>query len=77
MAVVTWLEQHGIQRDRCLAVGFGDMKPVANNSTDEGRAENRRTEFHIAEVSGKPFMGRDPAGGGQVAAGQAPPAAKK
>lgn len=77
MAVVTWLEQHGLHRDRCLAVGFGDTKPVANNSTEEGRAENRRTEFHIAEVGGKPFMGRDPSGGGQVAAGQAPPAAKK
>lgn len=77
MSVVGWLEQHGIHRDRCLAVGFGDTKPVANNATKEGQAENRRTEFHIAEVSGKPFMGRDPSGGGEVAAGQTPPAAKK
>lgn len=77
MAVVGWLEQHGIPKDRCLAVGFGDTKPVANNASEEGRAENRRTEFHIAEVSGKPFMGRDPSGGGEVAPGQAPPAAKK
>lgn len=76
MSVVTWLEERGIPRERALAVGFGDTKPIANNSTEEGRAENRRTEFHIAEVAGKPFMGRDPAGGGQVAAGQPPPATR-
>lgn len=74
LAIVDWLEQHGIPRDRLLAVGFGDTKPVANNATEEGRAQNRRTEFHIAEVGGKPFMGRDPTGGGQVAPGQKPPA---
>lgn len=77
MAIVEWLEQHGIPRDRSLAVGFGDTKPVANNATEEGRAENRRTEFHIAEVGGKPFMGRDPSGGGEIAPGQKAPAAKQ
>jgi len=77
LAIVDWLEQHGIPRDRSLAVGFGDTKPVANNATDEGRAQNRRTEFHIAEVGGKPFMGRDPSGGGEVAPGQKAPAAKQ
>ena len=44
---------------RCLAVGFGDAKPIANNAADDGRAQNRRTEFHIAEIDTKPFLNRD------------------
>ena len=31
-----------------------------------GRAENRRTEFHVAEVDGRPYLGKDPTGGGLV-----------
>ncbi|HKQ68069.1 MAG TPA: OmpA family protein, partial [Polyangiaceae bacterium] len=78
-SVVQWLADHGIAKERLLAVGFGDGKPIADNKTEDGKAQNRRTEFHIAEVGGKPFMGRDETGGGTVAPGQAPvtvPAAK-
>jgi OOP family OmpA-OmpF porin len=71
-AVVTWLSDHGIPKERCLAVGFGDSKPIADNKTDDGKAQNRRTEFHLAEIDGKPFLGRDETGGGTVSAGQAP-----
>ena len=68
-----WLADHGINKDRCLAVGFGDKKPIADNKTDDGKAQNRRTEFHIAEIAGKPFLKRDETGGGDVAPGQAAP----
>jgi OOP family OmpA-OmpF porin len=79
MAVAKWLADHGIPRDRCLAVGFGGTKPAADNKTEEGRAQNRRIEFYIAEIAGKPYMGRDETGGGQPAPGQAapPPSAAK
>ena len=70
-SVVQWLSDHGIPKERCLAVGFGDKKPIASNATDDGKAQNRRTEFHIAEILSKPFMRRDETGGGQVAPGQA------
>ena len=76
-AVVKWLSDHGVNKDRLLAVGFGDTKPIKDNSTDDGRAQNRRTEFHLAEIEGKAFMGRDETGGGQVAPGQAPVPPKK
>jgi OOP family OmpA-OmpF porin len=72
-AVVKWLSDHGINKDRCLAVGFGDSKPIADNKTEDGKAQNRRTEFHIAEIEGKPFLNRDETGGGVMAAGQTPP----
>jgi len=71
LSVVQWLADHGINKDRCLAVGFGDKKPIADNKTDDGKAQNRRTEFHIAEIGGKPFLKRDETGGGDVAPGQA------
>jgi len=76
LAVVQWLADHGIPKERCLAVGFGDSKPIADNKTEDGRAQNRRTEFHLAEIAGKPFLGKDETGGGTVAPGQAPVPAK-
>jgi outer membrane protein OmpA-like peptidoglycan-associated protein len=41
-AVKGWLVGHGIDGSRLSARGLGDMKPVAENTTDEGRAKNRR-----------------------------------
>ena len=73
MAVVNWMAAHGMSKDRFLAVGFGDTKPIADNKTDDGKAQNRRTEFHLAEVEGKPFLGRDETAGGTMAEGQTPP----
>jgi OmpA-OmpF porin, OOP family len=44
-AVVAWLTAHGIAKDRLTAQGFADTKPVEDNSTEEGRAKNRRVEL--------------------------------
>jgi lipid-binding SYLF domain-containing protein len=44
-AVVHWLADHGIDRSRLSAKGYGDARPVASNSTPEGRAKNRRVEL--------------------------------
>jgi OOP family OmpA-OmpF porin len=51
---------------RLIAVGFGESKPLGPNELDVGRAENRRTEFHVAEVDGRPYLGKDTTGGGLV-----------
>ncbi len=41
------LAARGISRGRLKSHGFGEMKPVDTNATDEGRQRNRRVEFHI------------------------------
>ncbi|MBP7166340.1 MAG: OmpA family protein, partial [Bacteroidia bacterium] len=46
-AVMDYLLTKGIPADRITYKGFGDLKPIASNDTDEGRAQNRRTEFTI------------------------------
>ena len=44
-AIVAKLVEMGISADRLTAVGKGQSTPIADNSTDEGRAKNRRVEF--------------------------------
>jgi len=44
-AVVAWLTSHGIPASRLKAKGWGQTKPVADNSTDDGKAKNRRVEL--------------------------------
>lgn len=46
-AVYEYLVQKGISQDRIIARGYGFEKPVASNETEEGRAQNRRTELKI------------------------------
>ncbi len=46
-AVRTYLERKGISGHRMTAEGFGKMKPIADNNTDQGRAMNRRVELHV------------------------------
>jgi len=46
-AVVNHLVNKGIDPDRLSAKGYGDTMPVADNSTEEGRGKNRRTEFTV------------------------------
>ncbi len=53
-SVVKWLVEHGIERERLRSQGFGLERPIADNDTEEGRQTNRRVEFHIEMVDGKP-----------------------
>jgi outer membrane protein OmpA-like peptidoglycan-associated protein len=50
LAVRKYLESKGVQSNRLESVGFGETKPIDTNRTLEGRARNRRVEFHIVEA---------------------------
>ncbi len=41
------VNQYGIETDRVATVGYGESRPVADNSTDAGRAINRRVEAAV------------------------------
>ena len=46
-AVVTYLLSKQIPAARLSFKGFGASKPIADNSTDTGKAQNRRTELQV------------------------------
>lgn len=46
-AVVNYLITKGIDASRLQYKGYGSARPVADNSTEEGRSQNRRTELTI------------------------------
>jgi outer membrane protein OmpA-like peptidoglycan-associated protein len=44
-AVKNWLISKGIEAGRISAAGYGEENPIADNTTKEGKAKNRRIEF--------------------------------
>ncbi|OGR13720.1 MAG: hypothetical protein A2341_05815 [Deltaproteobacteria bacterium RIFOXYB12_FULL_58_9] len=61
---------NGVQAERLIAEGFGPEKPIASNSSNRGREQNRRVEFVIVELSS---IGKDVSEGQKdVKAGQPP-----
>jgi OOP family OmpA-OmpF porin len=51
-AVKEYLLKHGMidtQKDMVMTKGYGEDKPIADNSTEKGRFENRRVEILILE----------------------------
>jgi outer membrane protein OmpA-like peptidoglycan-associated protein len=47
--VVGELISLGVQPDRLEAQGYGDQHPVADNSTEEGRTQNRRISMRVTQ----------------------------
>ena len=46
-SVESYLESQGISSSRITSRGFGSKQPIASNSTEAGRAQNRRVEIAI------------------------------
>jgi outer membrane protein OmpA-like peptidoglycan-associated protein len=45
--VSAYLRNHGVASSRINTKGYGESAPVADNNTDDGRAQNRRVTFLI------------------------------
>jgi outer membrane protein OmpA-like peptidoglycan-associated protein len=52
MNVSSVLLSGGVIRERLVATGYGESRPIADNSTDYGRARNRRVEVYISAFQG-------------------------
>jgi outer membrane protein OmpA-like peptidoglycan-associated protein len=51
-AVKRYLVSRGISANRLSSDGFGATKPIADNSTEDGKIRNRRIEIHATASSG-------------------------
>lgn len=49
-AVGNYLMSRGLMRDRFIITGAGESRPVANNSTESGRSQNRRVEITLVPL---------------------------
>jgi len=62
-AVAVYLFEHGIEPVRIESKGWGEQRPLVTGragKTNDGRAKNRRVEFHIIEVNGQPHSPEKP-----------------
>lgn len=67
LAVGRWLVKEGVDCKRLIAVGFGRTKPVADNSTSEGKTKNTRITVVNAALRGRAIGEMPLDGNGQVA----------
>lgn len=51
-SVANYLSSRGVSMQRMIVVGAGESRPIASNSTDAGRAQNRRVEITIVPITG-------------------------
>ena len=49
-SVADYLASHGIASARLATQGFGKTQPIADNSTPEGKAANRRVEIKVVPI---------------------------
>jgi len=45
--LIEYFTKKGIDSSRMKIVPFGDTKPVADNGTEEGKAQNNRVDVNI------------------------------
>ncbi|RNC89165.1 MAG: OmpA family protein [Oricola sp.] len=50
-SVANYLTGRGVNGQRMVVTGFGETRPVADNATEAGRAQNRRVEIQLVPLS--------------------------
>lgn len=51
LSVANYLSGQGVDSRRFAVTGFGETRPVADNSTTAGRAQNRRVEIQLSPLT--------------------------
>ena len=47
------IDAHGVPPERISAIGYGEFRPIADNSTEEGRQKNRRVDVVVLSNAGE------------------------
>ena len=50
-SVGSYLSSQGVDQQRLMLVGMGELRPVADNATDAGRQANRRVEITMVPIT--------------------------
>ena len=50
-SVANYLKGQGVSEQRVIAIGMGELRPIADNSTSDGRQANRRVEITMVPVT--------------------------
>ncbi|RPF71332.1 OmpA family protein [Aurantiacibacter spongiae] len=50
-SVANYLTSRGVSRARIETIGYGEQYPIADNSTEAGRSQNRRVEIRITPIT--------------------------
>ena len=50
-AVGGYLESHGVNAQRVVELGAGESRPIASNSTPQGKQQNRRVELKLQPIT--------------------------
>ena len=59
-SVREYLVSQGVAGDQLTSRGFGETEPLADNKTDEGRAQNRRVVMNVLENPGDVDVKQEP-----------------
>ncbi len=51
-SVASYLQSQGVSSQRIIAVGMGELRPVADNTTASGQQANRRVEITMVPITG-------------------------
>ena len=51
LAVANYLSSQGVDSRRFAVTGFGETRPIADNNTPAGRAQNRRVEIQLSPLT--------------------------
>jgi outer membrane protein OmpA-like peptidoglycan-associated protein len=61
-SVRTYLIGRGVPAEQLVAVGFGESRPIAPNTTTAGRAQNRRVVFILLDQASQVIDVKEPGG---------------
>ncbi|NKF20953.1 OmpA family protein [Solimonas marina] len=74
-SVMDYLAAHGVDASRMTTKGYGEADPIGDNSTDEGREQNRRVQLKVTAADDPGSVSVAPPAGTEAPPAPAEPAA--